>query len=118
MTDKIAVILVRGTINVSQQIHDTLKMLKLRKKNSCVVLDKTPNMLGMVKKVKDLVTWGEVSTEVVEMLKKKMKNGVAHLQPPLGGFGRKGIKAPFTIGGALGYRKENINDLIKRMSWQ
>ena len=37
------------------------------------------------------------------------------LKPPEGGFERKGIKNPFSIGGALGYRKEKINQLIKKM---
>tara|TARA_Y100000310_G_scaffold344294_1_gene456259 strand:+ start:3154 stop:3627 length:474 start_codon:yes stop_codon:yes gene_type:complete len=37
------------------------------------------------------------------------------LTPPAKGFGRKGIKKPFSMGGALGYRKDMINDLIKRM---
>ena len=37
------------------------------------------------------------------------------LHPPVGGFERKGIKKPYSIGGALGYRKEKINDLIKKM---
>ena len=37
------------------------------------------------------------------------------LHPPIGGFERKGIKKPYSIGGALGYRKEKINNLIKKM---
>lgn len=38
-----------------------------------------------------------------------------HLHPPRGGFERKGIKAPFSIGGSLGYRGNAINALIERM---
>ena len=37
------------------------------------------------------------------------------LLPPKKGFERKGIKVPFSLGGALGYRKEDINNLIERM---
>lgn len=37
------------------------------------------------------------------------------LTPPKKGFERGGIKAPFSMGGALGYRKNHINDLIRRM---
>ena len=37
------------------------------------------------------------------------------LSPPRRGFERKGIKIPFSMGGALGYRKNKINDLIQRM---
>lgn len=37
------------------------------------------------------------------------------LKPPVHGFERQGIKKPYSMGGALGYRKDKINDLIKRM---
>ena len=37
------------------------------------------------------------------------------LKPPVKGFERKGIKVPYSMGGALGYRKDNINNLIIRM---
>ena len=37
------------------------------------------------------------------------------LNAPRKGFGRKGIKHTFKEGGALGYRGQAINDLIKRM---
>ena|SRR3989344_3461720 len=37
------------------------------------------------------------------------------LKPPDKGFDREGIKKPYSLGGALGYRKDNINDLISRM---
>ena len=37
------------------------------------------------------------------------------LKPPVKGFERGGIKRPYSMGGVLGYRKEAINELIKRM---
>jgi large subunit ribosomal protein L30 len=37
------------------------------------------------------------------------------LKPPTGGFERKGIKQPYSVGGALGYRGKEINILIKKM---
>ena len=37
------------------------------------------------------------------------------LKPPLSGFERGGIKRPYSIGGALGYRRDAINGLIRRM---
>ncbi|MEM4662594.1 MAG: 50S ribosomal protein L30 [Candidatus Diapherotrites archaeon] len=36
-------------------------------------------------------------------------------RPPKKGYGRKGIKKSFSVGGALGYRGNKINDLISRM---
>jgi large subunit ribosomal protein L30 len=117
MNEKIAVVLVRGSIGVSRPMRDTLLFLNLKRKNGCTVLDKTPTVVGMVRKVKDLVTWGEVSPETINRLKKHTKNRIISLHPPRKGFGRKGIKAPFSIGGALGYRGEKMNDLIERMTW-
>lgn len=115
MADKIAVVMVRGLIGESAEIRDTLRMLGLTRKNHCALLDNTPSISGMVKKVKDLVTWGELAPETLHLLEKKAKEGVVRLGPPRKGFGRKGIKAPFTIGGALGYRGEKINELLMRM---
>ena len=37
------------------------------------------------------------------------------LQPPRGGFERAGIKHNFAEGGALGYRKDKINGLVRKM---
>lgn len=37
------------------------------------------------------------------------------LRPPIKGYERAGIKVPFSMGGALGYRKDYINALVKRM---
>ncbi len=37
------------------------------------------------------------------------------LNPPTKGYAPKGTKKPFSLGGALGYRKDKINDLIQRM---
>ncbi|MBW2977785.1 uL30 family ribosomal protein [Candidatus Woesearchaeota archaeon] len=124
---KIAIIRIRGDVNLRKPIRDTLKMLRLYKKNYCTVYDSTPNILGMINKVKDYVTWGEINDESLKLLKEKRgektknKQGKEvtkpffRLSPPRKGFGRKGIKLPFKIGGALGNRKEKINDLIKRM---
>ncbi len=112
---KVAVVLVRGTIRASKAILDTLHMLRLRKKNACVMLENSASTLGMITKVKDYVTWGEVSDEVAGAVASRAREGVAHMSPPRKGFGRKGVKKAFSSGGALGYRGEKMDDLIKRM---
>ncbi len=43
-------------------------MMQLHKKNWCVVLKNTPENLGMVRKVKDFCTFGEVDTKIVSKL--------------------------------------------------
>lgn len=137
---KLAVVRIRGITGIKKDIKDTLKMLCLYHNNYCVVLNS--NMLGMIRKVKDYVTWGEIDDETYRLLvekrgeefkgritdsKKKINykkfivinnkkyKKYFRLSPPRGGFERKGIKTPFTKSGALGYRKEKINDLIKKM---
>jgi large subunit ribosomal protein L30 len=112
----IAAVRVRGLTGVKHDIKDTMSYLNLHRKNYCVILEKKPNVIGMLKKAKDFLTWGEVSKEVIELLKKRDEGKkFFRLNSPRKGFGRKGIKTPFGIGGALGYRGENIDDLIKRM---
>jgi len=156
MNRRIAIIRVRGKVDVRKPIKDTLSMLRLYKKNSCVIVPNTAVYVGMLTKVKDYVTWGEVDEKAFrvllekrgrlagnkalseEYLKQKLKisyDGFVkeffgfkkelkdipglklffRLKPPEKGFERKGIKKSFAVGGALGYRKDNINNLIIRM---
>src|SRR3989344_3606971 len=111
MTTELVVVLVRGMVNTKPEVRETLKRLRLQRKNNCIIVPHKPERIGMVNAVKDFVTWGTVTPEVLEKIKKKMVNGVTPLQPPRKGFGRKGIKFQFNRGGALGNRGEKMNDL-------
>jgi len=121
----IAIILIRGDIGLNKETLSTLEMLSLHKKNFCSVQKATPSIMGMIRKVKDYITWGEISDEVLKELIKarsepnpkdpKKTKKFFRLNSPKKGYGRKGIKVPFSKGGALGDRGEKINDLIKRM---
>ncbi|MCS7106175.1 MAG: 50S ribosomal protein L30 [Candidatus Aenigmarchaeota archaeon] len=67
-----AVIRIRG--RTRREIEDTLKMLRLKHVNNCVILPETPSFKGMIQKVKDFVTWGEIDKEtLVELLKKRLR---------------------------------------------
>jgi len=139
---KIAIIRVRGPVDSSKEIRDTLELLRLYRKNFCVVVEDNPSFKGMINKVKDYVTFGEIDEATYkELLEKRSEDYKGRekdnkgkidykkyitindkkikpffrLSPPKGGFGRKGIKISFTAKGALGNRKEKINDLLKRM---
>jgi len=96
----------------------------------------------MIKKVKDYVTWGEIDENTynalidgrseeykgrisdrngkikyerfIDVNGKKIKK-FFRLNSPRKGYGRKGIKVSFKNSGALDYRGDKINDLIKRM---
>lgn len=70
----VAVVRVRGTVNLRKDIKATLAMLMLTKVNHCVVIPQTESYHGMLQKVKDYVTWGEVELETLaELLKKRGK---------------------------------------------
>ena len=65
---KLAVVLVRGPIMMRKSLVYTLQLLRLYSKNSCIVIDATPSVLGMLHKVKDFVTWGEITSDVCQEL--------------------------------------------------
>ncbi|NQV91671.1 uL30 family ribosomal protein [Candidatus Woesearchaeota archaeon] len=138
---QIAIVLVRGFIDLPQPVRDTLHMLNLTRKNNCVVITDNIVNRGMIKKTKDYITYGEISEQTYKSLiekrgeeyqgreqdrKKKYSykfteiNGTKYksyfrLNPPRKGFGRKGIKMAFKVGGGLGNRGDKMNDLIERM---
>lgn len=69
----LAVIRIRGTVGVRKDIKDTLYMLRLRRKHTCVLVNNSPSYLGQLQKVKDYVTWGEINEET--LLKLLLKRG-------------------------------------------
>ena len=151
----IAILRVRGTVNIRPDIKKTMQSLRLYKPNNLILLKEDKAMMKMVDKSKDYVTFGKIDEKTLtallekrgrlegnkrvdaEYLKekkisgfddlaKKLIEGKAHLKdlgiepvfrlhPPRKGFDRKGIKAPFNLGGALGNRADKINELIGRM---
>ena len=112
---KIAVILVRGLQSANYEIKDTLRMLNIHRRNVCAVFNNTKNVIGMINKVRNYVTYGEIDDETLKLLKKKGDSRYYRLNSPRKGYGRKGIKDDFSKGGALGYRGSAMNDLVKRM---
>ena len=62
------VVRVRSDINVRHDIKKTMHSLNLTKVNHAVLVPKRPEILGMLTKAKDYITWGEPSTETVESL--------------------------------------------------
>ena len=151
-----AVIRVRGSINVKPKIKETMKLMRLNRVNHCVIVPENETYDGMLKIIKDYVTWGEVDVETTELMlgssgktsgnaiftKKELKGSsfktmktlaknlsegkvvmrdipklkpLFRLHPPRKGY--EGIKRSFKEGGALGYRGEKINQLIRRMQY-
>ncbi len=63
-----AIIRVRGTIDVPPNVEATLRMLRLTRKFTAVIYPKSESVEGMLKVVKDWVTWGEISKDVLKEL--------------------------------------------------
>jgi len=62
---------VRGVSDISQETKDTLNMLRLIRNCHATLIDDRPSYLGMLHKVQNCVTWGEISKENVALLLKK-----------------------------------------------
>lgn len=138
----IVVIRIKGQVKLRENIKETLSRLRLRKKYVCILIEKKDKVkLGMLKKVKDSVAFGEIEKGalirliekrgrrtdkkqikepekiVEELLKgKKLKElGLKpffRLHPPRGGL--KSSKKQFPRG-VLGNHKQEINKLIEKM---
>jgi large subunit ribosomal protein L30 len=138
-----AVIRIKGLVKIRQDFIDTLALLRLNRKMHCVLLKEESVEKGMLQKVKDRVTWGEIDDEtlknmvakrgrkagnerlsekeVAETLKSLKETGkvpenvkpVFRLTPPSKGF-KYSIKQQFPKG-ELGYRGKEINKLLIRM---
>ncbi|MCX6711983.1 MAG: 50S ribosomal protein L30 [Candidatus Woesearchaeota archaeon] len=68
---RIAIIRIKGKAGLKKTVKDTFLLLKLYKKNSCVVVPNTPSYVGMLTKVKDCATWGEIDEQTFKLLLEK-----------------------------------------------
>ncbi len=129
----IALIRIRGTVGVRKDIAETLKRLNLPHVNNLSLVRADLATMGMIKKCKDYITYGEISEETLaKILKKQNKEEGAvkeliegsrnikealeipvRLHPPRHGY--EGVKRPYGHGGSIGYRGNAINELINRM---
>jgi len=67
----LVVVRVRGSVNVRRDVEDTLRMLNLTRNCHATIIDDRPSYLGMLQKVQNQVTWGEVSKDTIAMLLKE-----------------------------------------------
>jgi 50S ribosomal protein L30P, archaeal len=59
------IIRLKGGVNTRPEIKDTLRMLRLNQINHAVVVEDTPNYLGMIKVVKDYVAYGKIEADTL-----------------------------------------------------
>ncbi len=127
----VAVIRVRGRMNVRSDINETLDRLNIPHVNNCAVLKLTPAYMGMIEKCNNYIAYGEINEDTLKrlmkskgveveesqpleaLLGKAKASKTFRLHPPRRGY--RSIKKGFKQGGTLGYMGPAINDLIKRM---
>ena len=63
-----AIVQVRGEVNMSGDVRDTLRMLNLGRVNHCTFVPETETYDGMVQKVAEFVAFGSPSAGIVETL--------------------------------------------------
>lgn len=59
---------IRGGVNASHRVEDTLRMLRMDRNNTATLLDDRPEYLGMLQRAKDYITWGEPTVETVQLI--------------------------------------------------
>lgn len=70
-----AVVRIGGKADLQRDVKDTFRMLRLENPHDCVILPVTADCKGMVEKVRDYVTYGEVDKGILaEMLRKRLRS--------------------------------------------
>ncbi len=114
----IAAIRIKGQVGIRRNIEETLFRIRLRRKYACVVLEPTKENMGMIKKLRNFISYGEITKETYEELVKKRGKKDSEgklkpffrLHPPRGGADTK-LHYPK---GILGENKE-MDKLVGRM---
>jgi len=143
VSQPIAAIRIRGSVNTRKALSDTLDMLGLRRINNCVILPNNKPSKGMLKKAESFLTWGEIDKDTLEKLvykRARLQGGKrperAKTKSIAGNITKNctlkyaGIKPVFRLTppskghrpvkrlypkGACGYRGKQINELLNRM---
>ena len=129
----VAVVRIRGRVNVRSDITETLNRLHLKRVNNMALIYRTPSFDGMILKAANYVAYGEIDEPTLAKLLAKHAKDLTtkdvmagkidaekfkelmpfRLHPPRHGF--KSTKLSIKNGGNLGYNGEKINALITRM---
>jgi large subunit ribosomal protein L30 len=136
----ITIIRITGMVNMHGDAQETLSRLRLRRKYACTLIDETPEMLGMIKKVRSFIAYGKLEKkDLIELIAKRGqpidKNKKVDAEKTADmiiknkSFDDTGLKPFFRLHparggietkqhypkGVLGDHKDKLNELIKRM---
>jgi len=67
-TKLLAVIRVKGGFKMRKGFKDTFTMMRLNQKHHCVLMHDLPVNKGMILKLQDYITWGEIDANTLKML--------------------------------------------------
>jgi len=68
---KLAVVRIRGSVNVPRERRRILEQLGLERPNNVVLVEDNETYKGMLQRVRHLVTYGQPSVEIIDMLLRK-----------------------------------------------
>lgn len=138
----LAVIRISGKVKMKGKVEETMNRLRLRKKYSCVLIQEKPEMIGMIKDVRNFVAFGNIDEKtLIELIKargkiigkrnEKVKDAEKTAKEILAGkkLEELGIKPWFGLHparggidskhhypkGVMGDHKQDINKLLLRM---
>jgi large subunit ribosomal protein L30 len=134
LNDKlVAVVRIRGRVNVRGSITETMKRLNLKRVSNCTIIKVNDSYKGMLNKCSNYVAFGEIDEKTLTKLLEKHASGFSakdimsgkydaekfsafipfRLHPPRHGY--KSTKLNVNQGGSLGYLGPKINELLWRM---
>jgi len=67
----IFVVRIRGGVDVPKIMEDDMTMLRLEHNNYATLLRESSSYIGMLRKAKDYITWGEPNAETLRLLLEK-----------------------------------------------
>lgn len=137
----IIAIRISGLVDMPRKLEETLYRIRLRKKYSAVLIHPKPEIIKLLKKIRNHIAYGDISKETlklliekravpkdrskkvnvektIEQIEKNSKNldikPFFSLHPPRGGIDSKKHFGT-SKKAVLGDNKDKINDLVRRM---
>ncbi|MEM5820671.1 MAG: 50S ribosomal protein L30 [Candidatus Aenigmatarchaeota archaeon] len=106
----IAAIRLRSGIKAPREIKDTLMLLNLRYIYNCVLLESNKSTLGMLKKVKNYICYGEIDKDVLVLLLKKRLRKIGDKKVEVEDLKKYGISSFEELADLLYEGKKKLKD--------
>jgi len=107
----LAVIRIRGTVNMNDKEETALKILRLHKRNHAVLVSNTPQMVGILKTAWKFITWGEIDKTTLELLLKERGRKIGNKPLTENDIKRLGFNGFSDLAQALLEEKVKLKDL-------